>query len=392
MRTIQKLTRTSILEKISQESIFSAYFNISIETIQHCIDSGELINSPIREDHKPTVGFRFDNRGRLKMKDFAGYFWGDCFDAAALVLSTIYDRQYDVSNKRDFIDILRHISFTFKNVYYGTDVDPVISASIHKAINVIKHSKPIIEVVTRQWSTKDENYWGQFGITLKVLNTNFIYPVDQYYINRKTNPQPKYFYDVKDPCYCYSLGVDRHGINNIKLYFPNRDKQTTRFITNSNILEGIYNLSREDYDIIIITKSTKDRLAIVCQILKYKTISNLLDGINIGVINIPHETYKLRYIEISWLQSKLRNENSCIITLMDNDDTGRTEAHNIFVVHKITPIFIPKRYNSKDFADFIKNTTDNDVRHIIKTFLTYYTNNRRNELFRKHEVDTSLPF
>ena len=58
-----------------------------------------------------------------------------------------------------------------------------------------------------------------------------------------------------DPCYAYGLGKDRHGINGIKLYFPLRGKNSnTRFITNCNHLEGIYNLDRNDYDYIILTK------------------------------------------------------------------------------------------------------------------------------------------
>lgn len=393
MRNINsnKLSRALILEKISQESIFSAYFNLSIDVIQHCIDTGELICSPIREDKHPTVGFRYDNRGRLKMRDFSGVYWGDCFDAVATVLSTIYDRQFDVTNKKDFIDILRHITFTFKDVWYGKEVDPIISASIKKALTVIKHTKPIIEVVVREWNHKDEAYWNQFGITLKSLNTNFIYPVDQYYINRKTNPHPKYFNDYKDPCYCYHLGTDRNGVNNVKLYFPLRPKGTNRFITNSNHLEGIYNLDKTNYDIIIITKSTKDRLAISCRILKLKAISGFLNDLNIGVINIPHETYKLRHIEFNWLKSKLKSE-SCIISLMDNDETGYNEADFLKSFYNIAPVFIPKRFDCKDFADFVKKTSEDNINKTIKTFITYYGKSKRSQLSKQQETDNVIPF
>lgn len=391
MRNINntKITRTEILKKISQESIFSAYFNISLETIKHCIETGELICSPIREDIHPTCGFKYDNKGRLKMKDFSGLWWGDCFDAVATILTTIYDRQFDVSNKKDFIDILRHVTFTFKNIYYGTEIDPYISSSIIKAINHIKQTKQIIEVVVRQWSKEDEDYWRQFGISIGILNTNFIYPVDQYYINRKTNPKPKYYFNSKDPCYCYNLGVDRNNINNIKLYFPNRNKGTTRFITNSNHLEGIYNLDRDDYDIIIITKSTKDRLAIISQILNLKANSGFTFNLNIGVINIPHETYKLREIEFKWLFSKL-NKNSCILSLMDNDTTGINEAMYLKYTYNIPPIFIPKYYNAKDFADCIKNNKETDINKLINIFLKYYDKSERSRLYRKLKESNSL--
>lgn len=386
-----KLSRAAILEKISQESIFAAYFNLSLHTIQYCIDSGELICSPIRDDKHPTCGFRYDNRGRLKMKDFSGAWWGDCFDAVATVLTVIYDRQFDVTNKKDFIDILRHITFTFKNIWYGSEVDPIISASITKAINIIKHTKQIIEVVVREWNSKDVEYWSQYDINLNMLNVNFIYPVEQYYINRKTNPHPKYFYNPLDVCYCYNLGVDRNGVNNIKLYFPKRNKGDTKFITNSNTLEGIYNLARDNYDFIIITKSTKDRLAINCQLLKLKAVISSLANLHIGVINIPHETYKLRQIEFKWLFSKL-NENGCILSLMDNDDTGIAEADWLENVYNIPKVFIPRRYNSKDFADFVKNNKQKDIIRVITTTINHYNYGKKVQLFRKFKENDAIPF
>ena len=56
-------TKRYILSKISQELIFSTYFNIPIETIYTCLKTGELIISPIRTDSHPTCGFRYDNKG-----------------------------------------------------------------------------------------------------------------------------------------------------------------------------------------------------------------------------------------------------------------------------------------------------------------------------------------
>ena len=143
MRNINssKLTKQYILEKISQVTIFSTYLNLSNHVIQHCIDTGELICSPIREDVHPTCGFKYDNRGKLKFKDFSGHFWGDCFDVVALIMSGIYNKQYDISNKEDFIKILRHITFTFKDIFYGKEKDISLINEINVGITNIKHKK-----------------------------------------------------------------------------------------------------------------------------------------------------------------------------------------------------------------------------------------------------------
>lgn len=356
-----KLTKQYILSKVSQVTIFATYLNLSNSIIQQCIDNRTLIISPLREDIHPTCGFMYDNRGKLKFKDFAGYFWGDCFDLVALVMSNIYKKEYDISKKEDFVKVLKHITFTFKDIFYGKEKDITLINEINNSIVELKNKKNIIELVIRSWNTNDKEYWNRIGVDLHTLNLNFVYPVDQYYINRKINPEPKYHYKDSDPCYAYFLGQDKHGINNIKLYFPFRTKTTTRFITNCNHLEGIYNLDKNNYDIIVITKSTKDRLAIRCW---WKANQSLYGGVSVGLINIPHETYKLRQNEYDWLTSKL-SATGRIISLMDNDRTGKIEAKYLKDNYRIIPILIPKLYKCKDFAELVQKTPNDEIISLV---------------------------
>ena len=394
-RTINsaKLTKAYVLSKVSQETIFATYLSIDINIIKHCINTNELIISPLRCDNHPTCGFKYDNRGKLKFRDFAGYIWGDCFDIAALVINNIYKINLQINNKKDFISVLRHITLTFKDIFYGEEKDENLINSIDNAIIAIRKQKPIIELVVRQWNEADEEYWAKCGVTLQYLNLNFVYPVDQYYINRNVNPEPKYYYNMFDPCYAYGLGKDRHGINGIKLYFPLRGKDSnTRFITNCNHLEGIYNLDRNDYDYIILTKSSKDRLSIGCSI---KTMCSLYGGFNkiIGVINIPHESYKLKTHEYNWLIKKL-NVNGMIISLMDNDRVGKLEAIWLHKHYNITPILIPANSGCKDYAEYYNKT---DLKLIYSKIINLINDLRpyerkSNISVRNTEKSSSLPF
>lgn len=370
-----KLTKQLILSKVSQVTIFSTYLNLSDKIVQYCIDTGELICSPIRDDIHPTCGFKYDNKGKLKFRDFAGYFWGDCFDIVALIMGGIYNKQYDISNREDFVKVLRHITFTFKDIFYGKEKDINLINEINTGIVAIKHKKPNIELVIRNWNEYDKEYWGKFGVPLQYLNINFIYPVEQYYINRKINPEPKYFYNANDPCYGYCLGQDRSGVYNIKLYFPNRNKTVTRFITNCNHLEGIYNLDKTDYDIIVITKSTKDRVSLGAAILR---INSLYGGVDkkVGVINIPHETYKLRQNEFDWLKGKLSDRGK-IVSLMDNDSTGKHEAIWLRNNYQIIPLLIPVIYCAKDFAELVSKHKFDEVVNLIKQTINYISNYER---------------
>lgn len=391
MRNINssRLTKQMILEKVSQVSIFATYLGIPIEQIQRCIDTGELICNPLRVDVHPTAGFRYNNKGKLKFKDFGNDgFWGDCFDTVAYIMSEMYGKSYDISNKNDFIKVLRHITFIFKDIFYGQEKDITLINSINTAIVNIKRKKPVIELVVRDWNNQDIEYWKQFNVSIPFLNINFIYPVEQYYINRKVNPEPKYYYTIKDPCYGYNLGIDRNGIYNIKLYFPKRKKGQDRFITNCNHLEGIYNLNRNDYDIIVLTKSTKDRVSLGCTIKQALSlyggvrIDNIgyIDKIRVGVINIPHETYRLRQNEYDWLKNK--SINGSIVSLMDNDSTGKREAIWLKRNFGIEPFLINKKYKAKDFADLVKSTPINNVYELIIDAIKYI---KTNELQSKRE-------
>ena len=82
----------------------------------------------------------------------------------------------------------------------------VFFADINNAISNIKNKKSIIEVAYRSWNNNDKNYWARFGVSLGFLNSRFVYPVQEYWINRKINPESKYVYDKNDPCYAYLLG------------------------------------------------------------------------------------------------------------------------------------------------------------------------------------------
>lgn len=397
MRNINssKLTKQMVLDKISQVTIFATYLGLPVETVQNCINSGELICNPLRIDNHPTAGFRYNSKGKLKFKDFGNDgFWGDCFDVVAYVMSIIYKKSYDVSDKRDFIKILRHITFTFKDIFYGQEKDINLVNEINTAICAIKHQKQIIELVVRTWNEYDKEYWNKIGVPLQFLNVNFIYPVEQYYINRKINPEPKYFYNINDPCYGYCLGKDRSGIYNIKLYFPNREKSVTRFITNCNHLEGIYNLDKSNYDIIVITKSTKDRLSLGATLMRLSSLYGELNKSCIGVINVPHETYRLRQNEYDWLSGKL-NKDGKIVSLMDNDTTGKCEAIWLRNNYNIIPLLIPKEYNAKDFAELIYNNKIEDVIDLIINAIKYIQKYERKEnksVRNTTEWDSAIPF
>lgn len=374
-----KLTKAFIESKISQEAIVSKYLNIPMEVVQDCINHGHLIKSVFRDDdYNKSMGIVYNRKGRLKVRDFGGFgFFDDVYGVVAYVLSNIYDRPISTDNKQDFYFVLKHIANTFSDNIDGKVVDENIDKDIIKALSKGRSKKAIIEIAPRPWNKQDKAYWNSIGINLNFLNANFVIPVDQYYINRVTNPDPKYYYKESDPCYAYMLGQNKQGIYLIKLYFPFRDRsKELKFITNCNVLEGLPNLERNDYDYIIITKSSKDRLSIGSHLSSTFFYGGAGNKLHIGVINLPSENYKLKTNEYEWLKNKL-NENGIIVSLLDFDTTGRCGAKYLYETYNIPYIFITRGefglydYGGKDFSDLHKCYSIKQLNQFINETITY---------------------
>ena len=173
------------------------------------------------------------------------------------------------------------------------------------------------------------------------------------------------------------LGQDRKGVHLIKLYFPNRDRKTElKFITNCNVLEGLPNLELNNYDYILITKSSKDRLSIG----SYLSMTPFYGGgsakLNIGVINLPSENYHLTEKEYSWLTNKL-SPTGMIISLLDFDYTGRLGAKYLYDNYNIPYLFITRgefglpNYGCKDFAELADKYTKQEINQFINETVNY---------------------
>lgn len=393
------LTKDYIESKISQELIVSKYLNIPIDVIKDCIENNTLIKSVFRDnDSNGSMGIQYNIKGRLKVRDFGGFgFFGDIYDVVAYVLTIIYKRKIETNNKQDFYFILKHIATTFSDIISNKIVDENVTENIHNALKISKQRRPIIEIVPRSWNKDDKDYWSSIGVSLSYLNTNFVIPVDQYYIDRGVNSDPKYRYKQKDPCYAYMLGQNSAGIYFIKLYFPKRKRDTElKFITNCNVLEGLLNLELNNYDYILITKSSKDRLSIGSYLASQPFYGGGQAKLNIGVINLPSENYNLKEKEYNWLKNKLK-PNGIILSLLDFDATGRKGAKYMYDTYNIPYIFITRgefnlpNYKCKDFTDLHSLYTKDEIKQFIKETFSY-VKLKYNTLYISDEDYSGLPY
>lgn len=392
------LTKAYIESKISQESIISKYLNIPIEVVNDCITNNTLIPSVFRKDDTVgSMGIQYNKKGKLKVRDFGGFgFFEDAYGVVAYVLSHIYNRPIDTSNKQDFYFILKHIAKTFSKIIDDKEIDENIEESIQNALAKSLNTRPIIEIVPRAWTKEDKAIWNKWGVSLNYLNTHFVIPVEQYYINRTAHSDPKYYYNPKNPAYAYILG-HKDGIQFIKIYFPLRNRERdTKFITNCNVLEGLPNLELNNYDYILITKSSKDRLAIGNALINSPSYGGAISNYKVGIINLPSENYRLRQVEYEWLEKKLAPDG-IMVSLLDFDKTGRNGAKYLFDTYNIPYIFITRgefglpNYKSKDFAELCENYDKKQINRFINETLTY-VRLKYQHLYDRYAGTEDLPY
>ena len=199
------------------------------------------------------------------------------------------------------------------------------------------------------------------------------------------------------------LGCNKSGVYLIKLYFPLRDRtKELKFVTNCNVLEGLPNLEREDYDYIIITKSSKDRLSLGSHLSKHTFYGADGKTLNIGVVNLPSENYRLKANEYTWLRKRLNNEGM-IVSLLDFDRTGRDGADYLLETYGIPYLFITRgefgleNYECKDFADLHDKFNNDEIDTFIKETIRYveirYRKDKSNtDAYFKRLSDCDLPY
>lgn len=393
------LTKDYIESKISQELIISKYLDIPMYVVKDCIENNTLIKSVFRDnDSNNSMGIQYNVKGRLKVRDFGGFgFFGDIYDVVSYVLSIVYKRKIETNNKQDFYFILKHIANTFSDIIENKKIDENVTESIKDALRIGKQRIPIIELVPRPWNKSDKEYWNSLGVSLNYLNTNFVIPVDQYYIDRGVDSDPKYRYKQKDPCYAYMLGQNSAGIYFIKLYFPKRNREKElKFISNRNVLEGLLNIELTNYDYILITKSSKDRLSIGSHLSMQPFYGGGNAKLNIGIINLPSENYRLTEKEYNWINSKLKSDG-LILSLLDFDTTGRHGAKYLYDTYNIPYLFITRgefglpNYGCKDFAELHNKYTINEINQFIKETITY-VEIKYKQLYISDEDYSGIPY
>lgn len=302
-----------ILKHVSEEEIYKRYFNLDVS-----FEGGAKFCSPLRSDRNPTCNFFRHRRSReIYLKDHAGHFVGNCFDAVMVYYGCT------------FMKALLIIADDFELTKTNVERVPIKH-------QLVEREKSEIKFIKRNWNQEDNDYWKSYGISEELLEYFNVYAVQNVFLNGNL----MYTYHKSNPAYAYMFGDD-----DIKIYFPK--KKENRFICNTSVTQG-YKQLPDKGKTLIITKSMKDIL--------------VLYNLGYSAISLQSET---KYISEEQYDD-LKNRFDEIYSLYDFDLTGVRSANKMRKLYGIPALFFTNgRFGKEDFC--AKDVSDKVQRILRET-------------------------
>lgn len=325
---------------ITDEQIFSYYLP------SYQLGNSGAINSPFREDTKPSFGIFYSNKfSKWLFKDAGINKTGGAFHFVQQLynLPTYFMAVCKVAEDFGLGDRL-----TIPNSNNITiDVQKIIKAN-HNSLQAVYHKDIIITPIVRNWDIRDKEFWyDQYKIKKSTLEKFNVYPITHIKIQYGNNNVST----IKQDRFAYAYEEYKDHIYSYKIYQPYSEKHKWR----NNIVPGAhfgYRQLPETGDTLIITKSGKD---VMC----------IHDTLNIPSIAIQAESHRIKPSVMDEYKERFKK----VYILFDNDDAGK-KATEIYLqlYDNITPIVFPDDY-PKDFSDLVKQKGTDLTTQFFKQFL-----------------------
>lgn len=322
-KTNQVITKEWILQKISEESIFSYYYGESIS-------DKKLYKSKLRTDNRPTCSFHRNKNNILYYHDFATNDNLNCFSYVMKACNCTFPQA------------LQTIASDFGLISVGKITNKAVRMIATPKIEEKEDVK--IQIEKQDFSAKELQWWKEQGVSEKTLKKYNIFSCKSIFLNNnfftyssQTNPIFGYY------------GGKKNGNELWRIYFPK--KKIFRFLSNWNkyLIQGSKQLPASG-DFLVITKSLKD----VCALYE----------LGIAACAPCSEALFLNKQQLSKLKTQFKH----IIVLYDNDLPGIQGLKRIKKMYpELIYLYIPRKFKSKDISDFIKKHGRTKLQELIST-------------------------
>lgn len=318
-------TILDVTSSIPETEILGYYFNVSTLPV--------LINSPLRQDDKPSFSIFTPDGNKVLYKDFANGDYGNLYSLLGKMWNMTYPQVVEkIANDLNSKEINK------------------IQVSKKRKVN-IKHTSSEIAIKVREWKEYDLKYWESYGISLNWLKFGNVYPISHIFIKKDNNtvciPAEKY---------AYAYIEFKDNVMTIKVYQPFSHNFKWMSKHDSSVWDLWTKLPQEG-NTLIITSSRKDALCI-------------WENTGIPATSLQGEGYLPKEKVINELKSRFKN----IYILFDNDfqseeNHGRLYAEHFCSLFNLKKLEIPSEYKSKDPSDLCKNCGREILKKVINNLI-----------------------
>lgn len=317
-----------ILSRVNEIDILSFYLGVN--------EIPCIINSPLREDKRPSFGLYSLDGSKIYYIDFATKEKGGTFD----LLSKMWNISYSEVLERVNDDLPK-----FTNNF-------IVNSLSHnsKSVKTIKEDKinSELQCKVRDWRDYDIKYWESYGINLEWLKYAEVYPISHKIIIKNGHR-----YVFKADKYAYAYVEHKEGKVTLKIYQPfNKNGYKWSNKHDSSVI-SLWTKVPEFGDKICICSSLKDALC-------------LWANTGIPCINPQGEGYEMSNTAISELKRRYKE----VFILFDNDEAGLMDGEKLSASTGFTNVVLPKFEGGKDISDLYKelNNKEKFIEIISKLF------------------------
>jgi hypothetical protein len=332
------ITKETLLKAYPEEQYMSFYLGVPI--------TKRLFRSPLRVDHRETCSFYRNSKDELRYKDFGSGVNYNFIDVVMFRYNCTYHKAlHIIATDFNILSVSKSGISPKKIIYNG---------------EFIEDKEPCdIKVEVKEFSVKELNWWGEFGINKELLKEGRVYSIKSVFINNV----PAYFSSEKCPIYGYFLGHEE-GKELWKIYFPTKTKY--RFLLNTSRIQGLHLLPKTG-DLLVITKSMKDVLT--------------LKSLGINAIAPQSENSYPKKEQMDTLQKRF----SEVLIWMDNDRPGLKCMNVLRKMYRVLFYWIPGNYKVKDISDFYKKFGEVKTKEFIKQLMDCITLGKLEYHYKKHD-------
>lgn len=308
------ITLEDILAKTTEFEILNYYFMVDELPI--------VINSPLREDNKPSFGLYTLDDKKVHYYDFSTKDKGGLFD----LLMKYWGESYKATLMRVWEDLP---NFSNTNVKLN-------NTTKKKTYQSLKSRNIDLQCKVREWRDYDLDYWTSYGISLEWLKYADIYPISHKIVIRDNQ---RYVFGADK--YAYAYVERKEGKVTLKIYQP--------------FNKGGYKWSnRHDRSVISLWTKVPEFGDRICICSSMKDALCLWANTGIPSLAIQGEGYGMSDTAINELKRRYKH----IYILLDNDEAGLLDAEKLAQTTGFTNIVLPQFNEGKDVSDLFKSLQD----------------------------------